>query len=158
MKTKGLVLATFMLFGYFFTNAQRADGDVGLGFQFGQPSGVSLHFYNNDGASLDLLAAWDLDNFYFLNIHALWSKHLDDRGNVHFYYGPGGFIGVRERAGSDGLFDDNNNDVELGLSGRVGLGFLIDKFEIFGHVTPRISLSDSSDVDFGGGVGGRFYF
>lgn len=34
MKTKGLILATFMLFGYFFTNAQRADGDVGGRFYF----------------------------------------------------------------------------------------------------------------------------
>ncbi len=158
MNTRGLILSVILIFAFFTMKAQRVDGDVGLGFQFGQPSGVTLHFYNADGASLDLLAAWDLDDFYFLNAHAIWETHLGNSDVVHLYYGPGAFIGIRENSVSDGLFDNDNNDVELGLSGRLGLNFIIDKFELFGHITPRIALSNSSDVDFGGGVGGRFYF
>lgn len=158
MKTKGFILSVILLFAFLTTNAQRQDRDVGLGFQFGQPSGVSLHFYNADGASLDLLAAWDLDNFYFLNAHAIWATHIGNSNIAHIYYGPGAFIGIRENSVSDGLFDDANNETELGFSGRIGLGIMINKFELFGHITPRIALTNSSDVDFGGGVGGRFYF
>ncbi len=157
MKTRIIILTLFFAFGHFFAKAQRLDGDVGLGFQFGQPTGLTLQFYNEDGASLDLLAAWDLDDFYFLNAHALWNVHLSNRGVAHLYYGPGAFIGIRETGIDDGLFGEDN-DTEVGLSGRIGINFLINKFELFAHFTPRMTLSSSSDVDFGGGVGGRFYF
>lgn len=67
--------------------AQRAAGDVGLGIQVEQPTGLSLKIYN-PGTSTDFLAAWDWDNFFFLNIHAIFDTHLNDEQTIHFFYGP----------------------------------------------------------------------
>jgi hypothetical protein len=131
--------------------AQRAPGDVGLGVHVGQPTGVTLKIYNEQ-TSVDFLAAWDLDDFFFLNVHAIYDVHLNDERTIHFFYGPGGYIGIRDRR--EGLDDE----VELGVSGNFGFDFMIQKFEIFVQATPRLSLVQSTNFDMGGGVGFRVYF
>ncbi|HLF63624.1 MAG TPA: hypothetical protein VI603_07720 [Saprospiraceae bacterium] len=129
---------------------QRMPGDVGIGVHIGQPTGLTLKAYS-PGTSLDILAAWDLDDFFFLNLHAIYDAQLNDENTVHFFYGPGGYIGIRDR-GSE--LDD---DIELGVSGAFGLDFLIQKFEIFLQATPRLSLVQTTNFDMGGGVGFRIY-
>jgi hypothetical protein len=131
--------------------AQRAPGDVGLGVHVGQPTGVTLKIYNEQ-TSVDFLAAWDLDDFFFLIVHAIYDVHLNDEYTIHFFYGPGGYIGIRDRR--EGLDDE----VELGVSGNFGFDFMIQKFEIFVQATPRLSLVQSTNFDMGGGVGFRVYF
>jgi hypothetical protein len=135
--------------------AQRASGDVGIGAQIGDPTGFTVKVYRPT-TSLDLLAAWDLDDFFFLNAHAIFDEHLNDRQTIHFLYGPGAFIGIRDHdgRGNDGPGDD---DVEIGLSGTVGIDFMIRRFEIYLHLTPRISVIESTDFELGGGLGFRFY-
>lgn len=132
------------------TAAQPA-GDVGLGLQVGTPSGVTLQFYNPGGTSWDFLAAWDIDDFFFLNVHALYYRGLGSDSRLHLFYGPGAFVGFRDRGSSD-------DDVVLGISGTVGIGFMIDAFQIYGAVTPRLSVMPSTDGDVGAGVGVRYYF
>ncbi|HLF64467.1 MAG TPA: hypothetical protein VI603_11970 [Saprospiraceae bacterium] len=150
-----LTLITLCVIGFLFlcpsVIAQRAPGDVGLGVHIGQPTGVTLKVYQ-PSTSLDILAAWDLDDFFFLNIHAIFDTHLNDENTIHFYYGPGGYVGIRDRP------RDLDDEIELGVSGNFGLDFLIQKFEIFLQVTPRVSLVKTTNFDMGGGVGFRFYF
>ncbi len=131
-------------------SAQREYGDVGIGVQFGQPTGLTLKIYR-PVASFDLLAAWDWDDFFFLNIHSIYDVHLNDQNTVHFFYGPGAFIGIRERS-------EINDEVELGVSGSLGLDLMIQKFELFLQATPRLALLKSTDFDMGGGIGFRIYF
>jgi hypothetical protein len=52
--------------------AQGKNNQVGIGLQLGDPSGLSLKFYNPGRASVDILAAWDLNNYLFVNVHALY--------------------------------------------------------------------------------------
>lgn len=129
--------------------AQRVPGSVGIGFQIGDPSGVSLQFYNPE-PSWDFLAAWDFDDFFLLNVHALYERPLGNRPDLFLFYGPGAFIGFRDRPGDD--------DVSVGISGTVGIGYLIEQFEIFARITPRLSLVPDTDGDVGGGIGARYYF
>lgn len=110
--------------------AQRRPGAIGLGAQIGEPSGVTLQVYRPQAVSYDFLAAWDLDDFVFLNVHGLYEQHLDRQGQVHLFYGPGAFIGFRDRPG------DRDDDTVAGISGRIGIGFLIDRFETTGRL-PR---------------------
>lgn len=131
-------------------SAQRTPGSIGIGGQLGDPSGVTLKFYNGRGPSWDFLAAWDSDDFFFLNVHALYERHLGRRPDLHFFYGPGGFVGFRDRGEED--------DVEAGISGSFGVGFLIEQFEIYGQLTPRLSVVPDTDGDLGAGLGVRFYF
>lgn len=132
-------------------SAQRATGDVGIGVQLGQPTGLTVKVYN-PGTSVDFLAAWDLDDFFFLNVHAIYDTHLNPQETVHFFYGPGGFVGIRDRG------PELEDDVELGVSGNFGFDFMIDKFEIFLQGTPRLALVEATEFDLGGGAGFRIYF
>ena len=146
-----VLILTLFLAGISFIelNAQRQYGDVGIGVQIGQPTGLSIKVYK-PVTSLDFLAAWNWNDFFFLNIHGLYDTHLNDQNTVHFFYGPGGFIGIRERS-------DRDDEVELGVSGSFGLDFIIHKFEIYLQATPRLALVKSTRFDMGGGVGFRIY-
>lgn len=136
-------------------NAQRNAGDLGIGVQAGVPTGLSLRTYNPGKMDLDLLAAYDLDDFFFVNVHGVYDTHLGDNQVAHLFYGPGGFIGIRDTGGNE---VDGSNDIDAGISGTLGLGFMIDKVELYGRVTPRLSLIDETDFDVGGGLGFRVYF
>lgn len=153
------LIAAFVVFALLVirpAQAQRAPGDVGLGLQVGDPSGVSLHFYN-PRLSWDFLAAWDFDDYFFLNVHGLFHRPLvhrplGNRSDLQLFYGPGGFIGFRDRPNRD------DDDVTLGISGTVGIAFFIEQFEIYGRVTPMLSVVPDTDGEVGGGIGVRYYF
>lgn len=137
--------------------AQRTSGAVGLGGQIGEPSGLTLKVYNESAPSYDFLAAWSFaDDFFFLNAHAQWNQNLNAQNvnqGFEWFFGPGAFIGVADR--------DNSQDDEavLGVSGRIGLNFIVNRqFEIYGQVTPRISVIPDTEGDVGGGLGFRYYF
>jgi hypothetical protein len=135
----------------FHIHAQVRGGSVGLGLQVGDPSGVTLKIYNPGKASVDILAAWDLDDYLFLNVHALYHKPLGNARNAHFFYGPGAFLAYSER----GRFEDY---LGVGISGNFGFNVFFDQFEIFAQLTPRLQVIEFTDGDLGGGIGLRFYF
>lgn len=135
-------------------SAQRTTGQVGIGFQVGSPTGLSLQFYRETGMYADILFAYDLDDFYFINVHGLWDTHLDREQQFHFYYGPGLFLGFRDNNGTEDEFDNP----EFGMSGNFGLNYVFGRAEIFGQLTPRLSVIPETDFEFGGGLGLRFFF
>lgn len=137
--------------------AQPMGQNFGIGGQLGEPSGLSIEYYPGRGVfgsdSYEFLLWWDTDDdfdHFAANIHALFDRPLSG-APVKFYYGPGFFIGFFDRHRDD-------TDVYAGISGQFGLSFDIDRFEIFGHLTPRLVLAPDTDGDLGGGIGARFYF
>lgn len=147
-------LSLVIFFSFIGTSfGQRPSPSVGIGFQAGSPTGLSLQFYKDRGVTTDILFAYHSNNFYFLNVHGLWNAHLDSGGHFHLYYGPGGFVGVRTYR-SD-IIDD---DVVAGFSGNLGLNFVVSRLEFFGQVTPRLELTPGTNLNMGGGVGLRFFF
>lgn len=136
--------------------AQRTSGAVGVGGQLGEPTGVTLKFYNANSPSYDFLAAWDLDRFFFLNGHALFENDLTAENvdaDFEWFVGPGAFVGIFD---APDPFDD---ELQVGLSGTIGLNLIINRrVELYGQVTPRLRLIPETDGDFGGGVGLRYYF
>mgnify|MGYP001195388765 CR=1 FL=1 len=134
--------------------AQPPAGNWGVGIQFGDPSGLTLKRYNPGAMSFDALLAWDLDDFFFLNVHGLWEKNINASPNFNFFYGPGAFIGFIER---NKRFDDDD-EIRLGISGTFGLNYYVDRFEIYLQLTPRLAVIERTDADIGGGLGVRFYF
>ena len=46
----------------------------------------------------------------------------------------------------------------MGISGTIGLSYLIERFEIYLRLTPRLALIEATDADFGGGLGFRYFF
>lgn len=133
--------------------AQRPDKAFGIGFQVGSPTALALQFYKAKGMSTDILLAYNLKDFLFVNIHGLWNTHLDQNGQWYLFYGPGGFVGIRDRRSSDSRYDK----VEAGISGNFGLNFVAGRVEFFGQLTPRLAFTPGTNFDLGGGVGLRFY-
>lgn len=138
--------------------SQTPPGRTGLGGQIGDPSGVTLKLYRGTGTALDrsmnvdavdFLAAWDLDDFFFLNVHAIHERPIQD-SPLNVFLGPGLFLGIDEGPGDE--------DVVLGVSGVFGVNFFVEQFEVFIQLTPRLSLLPDTDGSFGGGVGLRYYF
>lgn len=147
------VLLVGLLFSTHSSIAQnRSIGSVGLGGQIGDPSGVTLKFRNPTGVSYDFMAAWDTGDFFFLNVHGLLEKHIDRHDNVHVFYGPGAYIGLRDRGRR------NNDDSVFGISAEVGLSVILEQFELYGQLIPRLDLTPSTDGDVGAGIGVRYYF
>lgn len=144
-----LLVVAFVL-GSMGTVAAQSPGRIGLGGQFGEPTGITLKFYTQQGA-LDFLAAWDFDNYFFLNVHGLRERPIADIRGVNYFLGPGLFLGVRER----GRYED---DLALGISGTIGLNVWVDSFEFYGQLTPRLKIIESTDGSIGGGIGVRYYF
>lgn len=146
------LLVTFSILAYTTSSAQSSNW--GIGVQLGQPSGLSLKKHNPYGMSADILLAWDLNDFFFVNLHGTWEKNLSSNGDFHFVYGPGIFAGFRERS----LNTEIDDDLFVGISGTFGLAYNIDRFEIYVRATPRLALIESSGGAVGGGLGFRFYF
>lgn len=148
---KAISLIAILFVTVYVLSAQRAEGDFGIGFQFGDPNGISMKFYNQP-VSIDLLVAWKKNNYTIINPNFVFDKHLDQDNKFHFLYGPGVFV----------VFNNDNSEfgssTDFGVSGLIGLDYLIDNFEIFVQAVPRINLTESSDIDVGGGLGLRYYF
>ena len=118
-----LIMAISIMAG---TASAQPTGTVGLGGQVGDPSGVTLKFREPNGVSYDFLAAWDTGDFLFLNVHGLFERPLGTQGNVHWFYGPGAFVGIRDRGRR------NDDDVVLGVSAAIGVGVLVEHRPTFG--------------------------
>lgn len=118
-----------------------------MGGQIGDPSGLTLKIYHPNSLSYDFLAAWDLsDDFFFLNVHGLYERPLGTTAGAQYFFGPGAYIGAR------------NDNLVLGISGTIGASFLIERFEFYGQLTPRLRVVPDTDGDLGGGIGVRYYF
>jgi len=128
--------------------AQPDDGSVGVGLQLGQPSGLSIGVYKPDGLGLDVLAAWDLNDFLYLNAHGVFSS--GDGSPFRLFYGPGAYVGLYERGNGE-------DQVRVGVSATGGLSAFLGPFEIYARVTPRLRLLESTDVAIGGGLGLRLF-
>jgi hypothetical protein len=135
--------------------AQRVPGALGAGGQVGNPSGVTVKIYNPNTVSFDFLAAWNRDDFLFLNMHGQYEQPIEvaNVSGLEYFFGPGAFVGVQD------LGEGNDEEITFGLSARGGVNIsIIDRFEIYAQLTPRISLSPSTEGDLGVGLGVRYYF
>lgn len=145
-----LFCGAMILFISLITNPLSAQ-NVGIGFQVGDPTAINLQFLNKGGMSVDLLFAYDLDHFFFVNVHGLWYEGIDQSGKLSFYYGPGAFAGFH----NDRKREDYHDGV-IGFSGDFGLNYRFPRLDLFLQLTPRLSVLPGTGFDMGGGLGLRF--
>ncbi len=147
------LITVLTVFGCLFIAVRSHAQQFGIGAQFGEPTGLSLRINNAGNMNLDMLAAWNFDNYFFFNLHGLWERPVvSDLPKFHYFYGPGAFVVLRDYK------RDYDEEISLGISGTLGLNLYLGRFEIFGQLTPRLTLVKSTNGDIGGGIGGRFYF
>ena len=146
-----LPLLSILVLTFLNATAQKT-GDVALGMQIGRPTGISFKYFNPKQASIDVLAAWDLDEFFFVNVHGIFETDVGGAGALNFFYGPGAFMGIEDRTNRRSI----NSDLSIGLSGTFGLNYWINRFELYIRLTPRLSLIKATEANVGGGFGLRY--
>ena len=132
---------------------------VGIGGQVGDPSGLTVKIYRDGfraggpfraARAFSFLAAWDLDDFFFLSAHGLYERPIPD-SPLNYYIGPGAVVGIDNRPAGDA-------DFVLGISGEFGLNFFTEHFEVFLELMPWIKVIPETDGSLGAGIGLRYYF
>jgi hypothetical protein len=130
--------------------AQRPEGDLGVGVQIGNPVGVTLRTDQAYRSPIEGLVAWDLaGGALFASGHLILFEQplpLEDGAPAYLFIGPGAYLSA-----GDDHFD-------LGASGRAGLSYFIAPLELFVQVSPRFNVLPDTDVGLGGGLGARYYF
>ncbi|MFB6248712.1 MAG: RNA polymerase subunit sigma-54 [Salinibacter sp.] len=130
--------------------AARAQRDVGswtLGPQVGRPGGLTAKYYRSALVAYDATLTVDGDDFVRLSAHRLWEQPLPD-SLMHVYYGPG-LLGIGRRLETDPA-------LKVGVTGKLGLNFYAERFEVFLHVAPAIHFEPRPAPRLGLGVGLRY--
>lgn len=143
---KVVLLAMAMSLCYVLGEAQ-AQSRTWIGGELGDPSGVVVRPSYEGKGSLEFLAAWDLDEFFFLNVHRMIERPLERGRPMYVMFGPGAFVGLQDRG---------QTDVVLGVSGRFGIGYRDQDYRVYLAVTPRLSLSPGTDGQVGAALGVLF--
>lgn len=147
---KRLVVASVIMLTVLSGTLLASHGNVGLGVQFGEPSGITAKFWLAGQSAIDLTVGWNLIVDY-LGIQAGYLYHfpvpISGKGDLAPYIGLGGQLGMRA------------NDY-FNVAGRIPLGleFIYAPISFYGELDPLIYLYPATDVGLGGGIGLRFYF
>ncbi len=125
--------------------AVPAHAQFAIGGQVGDPTGLALKFGSGPGALL-VAVGWDLDDSVSAEGHYLLSSRRlqGSDTNLRLFYGPGAFV------------QSNDNNTNFGVSLGVGLeANLAREIEVYGLLSPRLRLVESTDFELGGGIGLR---
>ncbi|HDS02687.1 MAG TPA: hypothetical protein ENN72_03150 [Firmicutes bacterium] len=126
--------------------------DFGIGFVLGEPTGVTVKYWNSEKSAFDGAIAWSFSGEKKLHLHADYLVHslnayTIDKAPFHLYYG----IGVRIK------FSDKTR-----LGSRIPLGTSYTPtsapLEIFCEVIPLLDLVPDTDFQLNAGLGLRYYF
>jgi hypothetical protein len=131
---------------------------AGIGIIVGEPTGLSMKFWQSRSTAIDLAAAWSFSDDGAFHVHAdyLWHNFnlfKVSKGRLPLYYG----IGVRVK-----VYDDNrDDDVIVGLRIPVGLDYLFGggtPLDIFFEVVPILDLNPDTEFSLNASIGMRYWF
>ena len=128
-----------------------AQSNIGLGIYLGNPTGITMKFGARPSTSVDLLAAWRLDDAFFGQGHynfTITTLTRSKDGDVYLYGGPGVFLRSSSR----------QHDM-IGFSGNFGIDWIVTRhLELFSEISPKIGLIRSTELEITGGIGFRYLF
>lgn len=129
-------------------SARAQSGSTWLGFELGSPTGIVIMFDRGAQPDLELLAAWAIGDRFFLNGHMLWLANESADPPLSLKYGPGVFVGFRDR-------DPGSDDMTIGASFRLEGTYHWDQFQVYLALTPRLEIIEETEGFMGGGLGFR---
>ena len=135
-----------------YTPAPTSTGQFGLGFVFGEPTGVNAKLWQTPDIALDAGLAWSVVEDAATTIYGdvLWHQFglLDlDTGALPIYLG----AGARFQFASDTHF---------GIRTVVGVDYIMARapFDVFLEFVPTFDLAPEADVVLTAAVGFRYFF
>ncbi|MFW6347499.1 MAG: hypothetical protein ACOC2C_02665 [Cyclonatronaceae bacterium] len=136
------------------TQAQRADGNFGLGVIAGEPTGLSAKLWTGNQNAFAAGVAWSFSGDSQLHLHTDYLFHnfnliRVEQGSMALHYGVGGRLQLQE-----------DDDSKLGVRFPVGLSYFLanNPLEIFVEVVPVLDLTPDTEFSGNGGLGVRYYF
>jgi hypothetical protein len=142
----------FILITFIQINLSAQQKDFGLGIILGEPTGVSAKLWTTGENAFDFAAAWSFQGNGNLLLQADYVWHIFrlipvESGRLPFYVG----------VGAEVVFA---NDPVLGVRVPLGLDYLFANapVDIFVELVPILRLAPSTDFDFAGGIGARYWF
>jgi len=155
-----LILAIVLMIGMVGI-AQASHGNVGLGIQLGEPTGITAKFWLNRTNAIDATVGWNLISDKFtIQAGYLWHFPLSaglPKGSLAAYVGVGGLLG-------GGYYHPYHPhypyEAYILLAGRIPLGleYIYDPISFYAELDPLIILFPAVGPGLGGGIGFRFYF
>jgi hypothetical protein len=149
---RALVLSVILMVGIVGV-AQAGHGNVGIGIQLGEPTGLTGKFWIGSVDALDLTIGWNfISEWIAVQGGYLYHFPLIVRtGDLYAYVGAGARLDAWSSVGGDDNFR---------LAGRipVGIEYIYHPISFYGELDPLVRLYPALDFDLGGGLGFRFYF
>jgi hypothetical protein len=133
--------------------------NFGAGIMIGAPTGLTVKNILNNKNSIDGALAWSDGITYHIHGDYLWNRpklFYLDQYPVDWYFG----FGARLRDRSHKHYDSDHDGMQLGARVPVGLEFMFHdpRIEVFAELALIFNVTPSSDADFDGAIGARFYF
>ena len=129
------------------------DKDLGVGAILGEPSGLSIKYWTSESNAIDFAVGYSFMSLGSgLGLHIDYLYHVNDLIESEYklpvYYG----FGIRFS------FPDNENTV-FGARGVLGVLWYPENLpvDLFAELTPSFRLMPSAALDFGFGIGCRYY-
>ena len=124
----------------------------GLGVILGEPTGISFKTWLNKDRAIDAAAAWSFGGNDAFHLHGDYLFHNRtllnfDKNVIPLYYGIGGRLKF-------------HNQSKFGVRFPLGVTFFIREapIDIFLELVPILNLAPSTEFDFNGAIGARYYF
>ena len=143
-----IILLSLLLFNSSYSQNRK----FGIGIILGEPTGISAKLETGFTNSFDFAAAWSVkeDKHMLLQADYVWHNfdfNAVESGRASFYYGIGGRV----------IF---SNDPLVGVRIPVGLDFKFKTapIDIFAELVPILDFMPSTNFNFAGGLGVRFWF
>ncbi len=123
---------------------------LGLGFFFGEPTGISIGYYASDTHVINGIVGWSFGKNSALLLTADYTYRWNlgiSTGQLFFYAGIGGHVKF-------------SSDIDVGARIPLGLSYFTPQipFEIFFELCPGMRLIPATDPFLDGGLGIRWRF
>jgi hypothetical protein len=155
MKKLGILVPLLVVLAVGTASAQGSG--VGLGVIVGEPTGLSLKFWQSRTTAIDFAAAWSFadDEAFHLHGDVIFHRfdliHVDE-GSLPFYFGIGGRVK---------FIDTPEDDVSVGLRIPLGLDYLFGggtPLDVFLEIVPIVDLVPDTDASLNASLGIRYWF
>jgi hypothetical protein len=141
-----------ILIFFFCTTLVANAGPFGLGVIIGEPTGISMKFWNSKTSAIDGAIAWSFEDESALHLHADYLLHAFNlinvsKGDLPLYYG----LGVRLKL---------QEEDQLGIRIPLGMAYYFENapLDIFFELVPILELVPSTEIAFNAAIGIRYFF